>query len=379
MINFKTTAISLGAILISVLLFTGIANAQSFKAGDSIRVEKSQTIDSMLMAGGKTIEIAGVVNGDVYCAGQSITISGQINGDVFCAGQTITVSGPISGSVRLAGQSITINSTIGGSASIGAQDLVLSSQAIIGRDLLGGSENVTIAGKIGRDSVIGSSSLIIDGQIGRNLKGQLESITVGPTGEIGGNVDYIGTSNPTVNTGGKITGSVNRTEPEKKQQNDYTAALNIGSFFFTLLPMLIVGLVLIALFPRIFVDSSEQTIKKPGRAVLVGFLSLIVTPIAIVMAFVSIIGIPLAVMTLLIWILVMLSTGPFVGHLIGKLIMRSNYQAGWAMLFGVTILAILLYVPFVGGLVWIGMMILGSGMILIQTKKLMKRKSLKTA
>jgi cytoskeletal protein CcmA (bactofilin family) len=130
--HLKLITIGIGVAVLSLAALTGIAGAQNFKSGDNVTVMSNEIVDSMLFAGGKNINIAGTVNGDVYCAGQTIAITGTINGDVFCAGQTITVSGTVNGSVRLAGQIVTLSGVIDDSATIGAQDLTIHNTSIIG-------------------------------------------------------------------------------------------------------------------------------------------------------------------------------------------------------------------------------------------------------
>jgi len=356
-------------------VFVGAANAQSFKTGDTISIPASETVDGMLFAGGNNIDIAGTVNGDVYCAGQTITISGVVNGDVFCAGQTLNVSGKVDGSVRLAGQSITLSGMVGNSASIGAQDLVIEKDAIITRDLLGGSQNVTINGIIGRDAVSGAESLTVNGKIGRNISGGIETLTIGSAGEVGGKVDYTGTNDPVIMSGGKIIGKVTRTAPkEDAEMSNAPMAFTIGWLVYMLLSMLALALVLVGLFPRIFEESAAETIKSPGKTVLVGLLGAILVPILVIALFISMIGIPLAILTILAWIIVMMLSAPFTGYLLGTVILK-NYKSNplFAMLVGVSILVATYFIPIIGGLTMIAAYLFGTGMILRRSQHLLRR------
>lgn len=374
----KIITLSLSLVILSALAFVGVANAQSFKTGNTVTVAANETIDGMLFAGGSNIDIAGKVNGDIYCAGQTITISGTVNGDVFCAGQTITVTGYVGGSVRLAGQSISLDGTIGNSATVGTQNLTIDSNGVINRDLLGGSQNITINGQIKRDVVAGSSSLTVNGKIDRNIKGGAGALTVGFAGLIGGNVDYTGTNDPNVISGGKIVGTVTRTAPKAQPKAAIYApmAFTIGWFIYSFIAMIVLALVLVSLLPHTFQESSNSALKTPWRTAFVGFSAIVLTPVLIVMLLISAIGIPIAILISLIWFIVIILSSSFAGYMLGRLIMRDSKQPVWIILTGVSILAITYFIPIVGFITMFVAYIFGTGMVLMQGKNIFTKQSL---
>lgn len=372
----KVITLSLGLVILSTLAFVGVAGASSFKSGDNITVAAGETVNSMLFAAGSNINIAGTVNGDVYCAGQTITISGTINGDVICGGQTIIVSGKVDGSVRLGGQTVTISGSIGNSATIGAQDLIIDTKAVITRDLLGGSQNITINGKIGRDIVSGSRNLAINGTVARNINGGVETLAVGPSGRVGGTVEYIGTTDPAVATGGKIVGKVTRTDPPKNQSTRYVAPVEfaIGWFIYVMAAALALGLILAGLFPRVLNEAAAAAIKKPGKTVLVGFVAAILMPAIIIMLMISVIGFPVAIVVMLTWLVIMMVSGQFAGFLLGRVMMKKQKQPIIVMLAGLAVLTVTYFIPFIGFLTLLAAFLFGTGMVLMQGKKLLARK-----
>ncbi len=371
----KIITLSLSLVILSAMTFAGLASAQSVKAGETITVSASETIDSMLFAGGTNINIAGIVNGDVYCAGQTITISGTVNGDVICAGQTLTVSGTIDGSVRLAGQTVSITGTISKSATVGAQTLTIDTNAVIGRDLLGGSQTTTINGTISRDIVAGANSLTVNGKIDHNIKGAIESFTVGSAGYIGGDVEYTGSNDPVISSGGSIVGKVTRTAPETETKNTSYApmAFTAGSFVYMLVMMLILGAVLIAMFPRIFREAATKTIEKPGKAFLFGLSASVIAPVLIIMLFVSVVGLPLAVLTILTMIMLGILSAPFVGYTVGRVILPESKQDIWTIMAGISVLVVTFFIPIISYLTMFATYLFGTGMVLIQSQKLLAK------
>ncbi|MCX6728711.1 MAG: polymer-forming cytoskeletal protein [Candidatus Saccharibacteria bacterium] len=371
----KIIALSLSLVFVSTLVFVGLASAQSFKAGETVGVAATETVNSMLFAAGNNVDIAGTVNGDVYCAGQTLTISGTVNGDVICAGQTIVISGPVNGSIRVAGQTITLSNTVSGSATIGAQTLVIDKNASIGRDLLGGSTNVTINGKVGRDIVAGARDLSINGTVGGNIKGATENLNIGSTGLVGGNVEYTSNNDPVIATGGKIVGTVTRTVPKKESKAVLLApaVFSFGWFVYSLIAWIVLALVLVALSPRIFGEATELAKKKPGITTLIGVLGAILIPILVVMLFISIIGMPLAILTLLLWFTIMLLTTPFAGYMLGQLIMPKSKQPFGIMALGTGILVVTYFIPIIGFFTLLAAYLFGMGMILTRGKQLLER------
>jgi hypothetical protein len=371
----KIIALSLCLVFVSALAFVGLASAQSFKAGNTVGVTSTETVNSMLFAAGNNIDIAGTVNGDVYCAGQTLTISGTINGDVFCAGQTVIISGKVNGSIRIAGQTVTLDSSVSGSATIGAQTLVIDKNATIGRDLLGGSTDVTINGTIGRDIVAGARGLNVNGNVTGNIKGYVTNLSIGSAGVVGGNIEYTSNNSPVVATGGKIVGKVSRTIPKKESNTNNISplAFSIGGLVFGLIIWLVFAMVLVALFPRIFDEATQNAMKKPGMTTFVGILGAILTPILVIILVVTIIGFPLAILTLLAWITIMLLVTPFAGYMLGQIIMPKSRQSFGIIALGTSILVITYFIPIIGFITLLIAYLFGMGMILNRGKQLLCR------
>ncbi len=375
--RIKIIVLSLSLVLLSTLVFVGAANASSFKTGDSITVAAGETVDSMLFTAGNNINIAGTVNGDVYCAGQTITISGTVNGDVFCGGGTIIISGKVDGSVRLGGQTVTISGTIGNSATIGASDLIIEKTAVITRDLLGGTGNATINGTVGRDIVSGSSNMTINGTVSRNIDGDIEVLSVGSAGVIGGDLTYTSPSEPLITSGGKIIGTTTRTTPKNDSNNTAPLAVSFGMSVYVLVSAIIFALVIAVLIPRILNESAAVTLKTPGKTILTGLVSMVLVGIVIVALFLTFVGAPLAILTILAWAIISILSGSFAGYALGKKLLPKSKKPVVIMLAGVSILTVLslLPIPIVNFVVSFITYLVGTGMVLIQAKKLFARKA----
>lgn len=372
-IPIKVIALSLSLMLLSLLAFTGFAHAQSFRSGRSISVGGNETINSLLMVGGDNINIAGTVNGDVYCGGQNITISGTVNGDVICGGQNVNISGKIQGNVRLAGQDVNVTGTVSGSATVFSQLFSLGKDAAIRRDLFIAGQSATIDGAIGRDVVAEANNFTVNGTIGRDVKGDIETLTVGSGGTIRGSVNYSSPNDPTIESGGKIVGTVQR-HPAKVQNNagNIFAAVALFSLYM-LIAVLILGLILVLLMPGVFEDAAVTTVAKPGITILIGAAAALLVPILVFLLLITVVGIPLAILVILIWLVIMFLFTPFVAYLLGRLILRNTKMPVVAMLLGIVLLAILYLIPILDIFVGLAAYLLGVGMIIMQLRRLYDR------
>jgi len=372
----KIIALTVSLLTLCLVAFSGIAQAQGVRTGDSVAVAISENIDGMLFIGGGNVNIAGNVDGDVFCAGQNVTISGNVDGDVFCAGQNINISGDVDGSVRLAAQSVTISGTVGNSATIAAQTLLLDKGAVIERDLTEASQTANIDGLVGRDFVAALSSLTIDGTVGRNIVGNIYNLDIGSTGIVKGNIDYTSSNTPIISDGGQIKGSVSITPFKEQTPNKYhsPASLIIMTTLYVLVSTLVLAFVISLVFPKLLKETTARAIKSPGRTALVGFISAIAAPMLIIGLFVSFIGVPLAILTLLAWIVILMLSMPFVGYMFGQIIFKGNNSLSLKMLVGVGILSLLCLVPFLGLFVIIAVHLFGVGMLVDEFIKYLSKK-----
>lgn len=98
-----------------------------FAAGYDVTVRAPVSGDAHL-AGFNVAQSADVA-GDLYAAGFSVSLTGKVGGDITAMGNTVSVTSlqPIAGNVRIAGQTVTVSSEIGGSALITAQTATLGS------------------------------------------------------------------------------------------------------------------------------------------------------------------------------------------------------------------------------------------------------------
>lgn len=356
--------------------WTMMAHAQgSFRTGNDVTVPEGQSLSTSLFASGKTIDIAGNVDGDVFCVGQDITVTGDISGDVICAGQTVRVAGHVNGNIRVAGQSVTIGGTTARSVTAAGQDISLEASGSVGGDASFGGQNVTLNGSIGRDLAVGATTATINGVVSRDVQASVTDLTLGNNARITGDLSYVSRHDVSRAGGAQVSGAISRSEPPAGQEGGARfGSLIGGSFMFALymfVALLVVALALILLIPQFIHDAATVAMHSPWKTLLVGFLASFIMPVIIAALMFTLIGIPLALLLLLSWVVIVCLSVPFAAYYLGSLLISKNTNSPiWMMLLGTAIILVLYMIPLVGFIVWLVATWFGLGIILLQYSRL---------
>lgn len=332
-------------------------------------VAKDQTIDGSVYLAGETVEVAGTVQGDVYCAGQTVTVSGVVEGDVLCAGQTVTVSGLVRGDVRAAGMNVLLKGTVEGSVSLAGMNVVSDSASKIGRDASVASQQINLSGVIGRDTMLAGSTATVQGTVGRDIRGEVDKLDITQSAKVGRNVDYTSNNEATV-AQGVVTGSVVRSAVQKPADTgrgspeQLLVAALMGIMSFALVTLLIT-LVLPRYVHRV---SDISGIKQFAFRFLVGLVTLVLTPVIIVLLCVSLVGIFAAIILGLAVLLTSLIGGSLVAYRLGRFLFTRKKSPVMNAVFGAIVLGMFSVVPFVGVLIGLVSAVTGVGMVVLGLK-----------
>lgn len=355
------------AIAVTAVGYLGVVSAQTFRSGDNVNFPVNQTVDSTIFASGRTLNIAGTVNGDIFCAGQTVTISAQVNGDIICAGQNINVTGTVQGSVRLAGQTVVVDSSVDGSATIASQSFTLGSKGEIGRDLSVGTSDTTLNGKVGRDLAAAGANIVVANEIGRNIKGTVDQLKLDSTADVKGNIDYTSNNDLERASGAQVDGTISRSNPpQDSKDKGNMLELGFAWFAYWLIAFLVIALALILAIPDFVHRSSDKVFAKPWKAPLIGLAVTLLGPIVLIILAITLVGIPLAILLGLIWLVIVLLSGPFFAYLVGRLILRRSNQALLIMLVGALVVLVAYFIPIIGFLVMLAAVWTGTGMIVLE-------------
>ncbi|MDI6891371.1 MAG: hypothetical protein QMD08_00010 [Actinomycetota bacterium] len=350
-------------VLLLLAFFSIPATAMTFKSGENVvTIPAEKVIDDDLYIGGGTVNIDGTVNGDVIAAGGMVTVSGTVNGDVMVAGGMVTISGKVSDDVRIAGGNLTLDGEIGGDALVAGGNLDISSNSRIAGDLLLGVGNVRLAGSVGRDVRGGTGSMEITGDVGRNVKIGCDSLTLASGSRVGGDLTYTSQQKAKIQEGAKVSGRIAHKlppVPEKKVEKPAGLAIlaaitgRIFAFFLSLIAVAIVGGIIVSVAPKKSLLVAETIASVPWKSLGLGFVLLIVVPIASFIISITIVGLSVGLILLFAYILAIYLSKVFAGLLVGERILAYIRKGAkthilWSLFLGIVVLSILGAIPILG-------------------------------
>jgi hypothetical protein len=336
---------------LAVLLSSTVAFAQDirlggkFRTGREVVVAADETVTGDLYATGGFIRIEGTVEGDVVASGGGVDVSGEVGGDLLAGSGNVDVSGEVAGDVR-----------------IGAGRALVS--GTVGEDLAVGSGQITISGTVGEDFLFGTGQTSLSGTVEGNVVGSTGDYN--RTGTIGGTED--------VNV-------VERGEPTAGDRVLYALQRFVA--------ILLIGALLLWLFP-LAVDGAAETLRRrPWASLGVGVLGAIGFVVLIVVIFLVMILLSIAfgllqlstlmgatvfgsltlvaVLTFLFWLLVSFGAQAVVGMLLGRLAVGTERSRRWiALALGVLIVVVLFSIPIVGIVLGILIAAFGLGAVILE-------------
>lgn len=308
---------------------TGVVAAQSVQgASGTIVVEEGETVSSVDALAG------------------TIVVRGTVTGDVSGAAGTIHVAegGRVGGSISGAAGDVRIDGEVGGDVTAGS-----------------GNVQVTETATIGGDVSVGAGYVRIDGQIEGDVRVGAETIVIGPNAEVGGEFRYDAdsfTQDPAATVAGGVI-----EDPDLRGNVGTFTLPNWVTTGYSLLANLLLGAILLALFPAFSARLAGRVSDEPAKTGGVGLLTLIGGPILLALVAITIIGIPLAVLGaiafgLAIWIGVVYGQ-----YAVGAWVLRrAGRDDRWlALVAGLVGFAVLDLIPVLGGLLVFGALLLGLG------------------
>jgi len=338
------SAVVLGIVVALTAVTGGAAAAVTTTQDDPSRIGATERVSGPQFLSGTDVEVAGNVDGDVYAAGQNVTVSGRVTGDVIAAAQTVTVTGEVDGDVRLAAQSVVVTGTVRRSATIAASSISVAQSGSVKEDLVAAANTISVAGDLGRDARL-----------------SVERLTV--AGTIGGDVVYVSDHTAQMSAD-HVDGSVQHVRPNRTTDRP-TAGEAFASWLVSLLYALIaLSLITLAaglLVPRQLTRVTDRLRAAPWKAALVGFVTAVAAPLALLLLLVTVIGAPLALTGLLVLLVLTLAAFPYGAFMIGRLILRDRRGPVVTALLGGAVLVVALHIPVLGVLVTVVTIVLGLG------------------
>lgn len=361
-------------ILITIAILMPIVGfAATRNNSDSVFVASDETITGNLMAAAESIVIDGAISGDLIAAGNSITVNGRVEGDVIAIAQNIVINGEIGGNVRVVGSYININSLIARNLNAFGSEVLIGENTKVGWDVLIGAVSARINGDINGSIDSYVQKISIGGRIGKNVNVNLykndnaNNLIIDKTAVINGNLNYSSNKELLLQEN-NIAGQINFHQTKNREGNNL--AIWAWSRVFSILSILLLGLILIFALPKHVYGLIELTKQKYLKSTLVGAIVLMSIPALSLMLLFTIIGIPLSLVLICLYLAGIFIAKTLAALILGNLVIKNiikNKRAHlfWSLLLGSLILSLLFSLPWFGWLLRIIAICLALGSVLI--------------
>ena len=283
----KTIAIiALVAICLSVVGLSLVAKAASFEYAETSILEEAYD-DDLYVFGGNVV-VKEDVNGDLIVVGGNVEISGDVAGDILITGGQVVLSGDVGDDVRCAGGWVNINGAVGDDVMILGGTVSMSPDSSVGGDVYGTSGNANLNGTYANDLTFIASTLVFGGTVLGNANFTSESgIHISDKAWIEGNLSYRSSSELMVNddvVGGRVAfeqisaldfsqAKEELTAQADELKQEAAKVTSVGFIFmkiWSLLSLLVIGLVLALLVPTLCEILVRLFIKNTGRVFFMG-------------------------------------------------------------------------------------------------------------
>lgn len=287
------------------------ASAFQSRSGELVVIKADEVINDDVYVAGETIVLEGVVNGDFVAFGSEITVKGTITGSLIAAGRKVTVLGSVTGNIRMAGAELSLGekAQVGGDVVAAGAGLDLARGSVVGRDVVFAGALALLAGDVMRNASISGAGLAVKGHIGGNLSARVadsenaqrapwrqrvadRSEIVLPPVEAGLVIDSGATIDGSLAyTQSKdiafppqtISGEVTRTDPPVYNYPEFKKTDWALGFVSSLLSLLLIGLILLLIFPGTLMGAAQKLREDPVASFLWGLLAIVaLIPVTIV-------------------------------------------------------------------------------------------------
>lgn len=375
--NIKFVRLFASSVLVSLLLIAPSAQAAEFFApgpDDQGRVSISKPDVRNAYIAGADVSIESTVAGDLYAAGAKIIITGDVEQDLNVGGGDINLNGKVGGDVRIGGGDITITETIAGDLIIGGGSVTISSTSSIGGDLIVGAGRLVLDAPVKGAVRIGGGDVIINSEITGPVWVQADtSLTFGPKAKVASEVKYKGRKDAVINEGASVT-NLQFEKIEKKSMGSVKSVVG-GAIVIQLIAAIIAGLVLIKIFPKRVKWLVGGIAQNPWMNLGLGFLGMVVIPMAVFVALITFVGYYLAFILMTWFILALmlacLVASIFLGASIEKLLTKgTELKINWqSVVIGVVAIGLIKLIPIIGWVAILALMLMSFGSFLQFAKR----------
>jgi len=331
---------------------------------DFVTVAANETVDDSLLAAGNTVRVEGMVNGDLLAFGRTVEVRGTVKGDLISCAQRTEVRGTVEGRIYTLSHSLDLEGQLGHSVYGLVQSLHLNDRGRVGEGIVVAAGDASLEGEVKRSVNIFTSNGDVSGSIGRDLTMAGGGLTLTNTARVGGNLSARVHQLKEVHIADGATIVGKRDIQVNVRESHFTRPRFYFHQAVWFAGAMLVGWLGLLLFPGFF-QATTQLVGSGWRSLGLGVLVLAGVPVAMVVAAITLVGFPVSLMLLAVYLAAIYLAKVWVGAFLGRILLKpaEATKGDWllGLLVGLLILTIVGFIPYLGGLVRLGVVCLGLG------------------
>jgi cytoskeletal protein CcmA (bactofilin family) len=346
----------------SLVTFGALVTTDRYIVAEGAVISEDQYVTAMSGV------VEGTIDGNLTIFAGDLTITGTVTGSVtvFSAGSvTLADGGSIGGSLNGSSFDLTVAGTVGSDVFYSAGSVVISETGTVQRDAITFAGTSRVHGSVARDVRGRSIRTTVDGDVDGDLDVAVQSLSVGPTAVIGGDILYRSAADADISPGATIDGTITKLPAQGNFL--YGLILSVANVV-GFLGFVVAGLVVFWLLRGTSARAVGVILTRPFASLGAGIVAVIALPLLIGLLAITLVGIPVAVVLLAIGVAAfIIGPVPAVTALGNRILVRRGGLFG-ALIVGAVVWRLGIWlIPYVGvvmyvlGLVWgIGGWVMGA-------------------
>lgn len=333
-------------------------SAATIRTDKAANVAQEEFISGNIYLAGGEPKFLGNIDGDVVIVGNDIDVSGNVNGDVFSAGGNLNIKGNVSGDVRVVGGTIVVEKNISGDLVVIGSEIKIMPGAVVDGDLILIGASVSLENETKTHVRIISGVTLISGKLVGTANVTSEKIDILKNAEISGELSYFSPRQAILEEGSKVSGSVSFNKVDSIRENGLVQHTIVSFLNFWMLFRFVTTLILTFVLVYVFKIFSQRTALKSvetfWKSLLIGLVSFIFIPVAVVIFLASLILFPIAILLGMVYVGIFIISTSIAGIALGALMKKTfsknkNLEVSFqTATLGVIILTLLQFVPVLG-------------------------------
>lgn len=354
------------------ILLASIAFALAMVA---VAQERTPTVERTLgsdrFAAGCPLHIAQQVAGDLLAASCDLDVGSAVAGDAALAGGSVRLDASVGGGLYAAGGKVFLNGSVGRNVRAAGGHVQIGPDAKISGNVSVAGGDVAMRGTVKGYLSAAGGHVLIDGPVEGDVIASGGHVELGPNARIGGKLKYR-TNDFQRDPAAQVAGSVEALAAHRAMHEDGSPwHRRTGGRWIWSAGVMLMAVLLAAAVPAVSARMAEELRSHPWLSLLWGLVAFACIPVAAVLLLITIIGIPLAILAFLLFLALLLAGQAVTVASIADLVLRryrpadaarAAWRAGFAILAALG-LALLVRVPYLGGLVALVAILAGIGVI----------------